>query len=277
VLLDDRPATTGGRALALLWAAHPGPAFGVTAMTAVLAAAVGLDLGTASLVVAAVLAGQLSIGWSNDLLDRDRDRGAGRTDKPLATGALPAGVVLTACRLAVVTTVVLSTLLGWRAGGAQLVMVAAGWAYNLRLKSTAWSWLPYAVGFGALATVPSLALREPQVAWWLPVVGGLLGVGAHLVNVLPDLDDDRAVGVAGLPHRLADRWGPHSLVVAAVLIFGLATGLLVASLPVGPAGVVAVAVVALLGALALTGRGRRPFRAAMGIALVNVVLLAVVL
>lgn len=277
MLLDDRPATTGRRALALLRAAHPGPAFGVTAMTAVLTSAVGLDLGRATLVVAAVLAGQLSIGWSNDLLDRDRDRGAGRTDKPLAVGGLSAGVVLTACRLALVTTVVLSALLGWRAGGAQLVMVAAGWAYNLRLKSSVWSWLPYAVGFGALATVPSLARPEPQVAWWLPIVGGLLGVGAHLVNVLPDLDDDRATGVAGLPHRLADRWGPHSLVVAGVLVFALATVLLVTNLPTGPASVVAVLVVAALGGVALVSRGRRPFQAAMGIALVDVVLLAVVL
>ncbi len=277
MLLHDRPTSTAQRALALLRAAHPGPALGVTAMTGVLAYAVGLSPGRAPVVVTAVLTGQLSIGWSNDLIDRDRDRVAGRSDKPLATGGLSVDIVRVACRVAVVATVVLSAQLGWRAGGAQLVMVAAGWAYNLRLKATVWSWLPYAVGFGALATVPSLALPSPLVAWWLPVVGGLLGVGAHLVNVLPDLDEDRAAGVVGLPHRLADRHGARSLVVAGVLLFGLATGLLVAALPLGVPSVVAGALVALLAAVALLGRDRRPFQAALGIALVDVVLLAVAL
>ena len=37
-----------------------------------------------ALVTAAVLCGQLSIGWSNDLVDLARDRAVGRRDKPLA-------------------------------------------------------------------------------------------------------------------------------------------------------------------------------------------------
>ena len=53
--------------------------------------------GTAALVVAAVLAGQLSVGWSNDLVDVGRDRRAGRTDKPLATGEASLAVVRGAC------------------------------------------------------------------------------------------------------------------------------------------------------------------------------------
>src|SRR3712207_7375206 len=32
-----------------------------------------------------------------------------------------------------------------------------------------------------------------------------LGVGAHLLNVLPDLEDDAATGVRGLPHVLGPR------------------------------------------------------------------------
>ena len=42
-------------------------------------------------------------------------------------------------------------------GSVHLVSVASGWAYNLGLKSTAWSWAPYAVAFGALPAVVSLA------------------------------------------------------------------------------------------------------------------------
>ena len=36
--------------------------------------------------LAAVLSGQLSIGWLNDYVDRDIDRAAGRADKPLGPG-----------------------------------------------------------------------------------------------------------------------------------------------------------------------------------------------
>ena len=53
-----------------------------------LAAAADLDAPRIALVVAAVLAGQLSIGWLNDVLDAERDRTAGRADKPVAAGAV---------------------------------------------------------------------------------------------------------------------------------------------------------------------------------------------
>jgi len=283
VLLDGPAQSDRRLALrSLLLAAHPGPAFGVAVMVWVLCLAVGLDAPTTALVVASVLTGQLSIGWSNDLLDLARDRRTGRTDKPLATGDLSPDLVRTACRIALYATLVSSLLLGWLPGGAQLLSVAAGWAYNLRLKATVWSWLPYAVAFGALATVPSLALPEVDVAdldvaWWLPVVGALLGVGAHLVNVLPDLDDDAATGIAGLPHRLAARFGVRFVAGLAVALFVLATGLLVAALPWGPVVAVAMVVVAGLAVVALVGSGRRPFQAAMAIALVDVALLAVAL
>lgn len=277
MLLDGPPQPRRAALRSLVLAAHPGPALGVTLMVSVLCVAVGLGAGRTALAVAAVLTGQLSIGWSNDLLDLTRDRIAGRTDKPLATGALSADLVRTACRIALYATIVLSLVLGWVPGGAQLLSVGAGWAYNLRLKATVWSWLPYAVAFGALATVPSLALPEVDVAWWLPVVGALLGVGAHLVNVLPDLDDDAATGIAGLPHRLAARFGARSVAGLAVLLFVVATWLLVGAVPFGAAVVVAGVLVAVLATVALLGGGRRPFQAAMAIALVDVVLLAVAL
>lgn len=279
VLLDGPLRTERLAVHLLLWrAAHLGPAVAVTMMVGLLCVAVDLDPYRTALVVAAVLTGQLSIGWSNDLLDLARDRRAGRTDKPLATGGLSLGPVRTACRVAVYATLVLSLVLGWLPGGLQLLSVAAGWAYNVRLKVTVWSWLPYALAFGALATVPSLALPELDVAWWLPVVGALLGVGAHLVNVLPDLDDDAATGVAGLPHRLAARFGRRSVTPAAVALFVAATVLLL-GVPGfrGPLVWVAGALVGALVVVALVGRGRTPFRAAMAIALVDVVMLAVVL
>ncbi len=64
---------------------------------------------------AAVLAGQLTIGWSNDLIDLRRDREVARTDKPLATGAVSVRMVRTACAVTVVAGP--RAVAGLRAGG----------------------------------------------------------------------------------------------------------------------------------------------------------------
>lgn len=263
-----------GSATALVRAAHAGPTLAVTVLTAALAVAGGLDPARATLVTAAVLTGQLSIGWSNDLVDHERDRQVRRSDKPLATGEVSLRAVQVACAAALASTVVLSAACGPRAGLLQLTVVAAGWAYNLGVKSTALSWAPYAVAFGALPV--AVAVTDPGAglpAGWVPLAGAMLGVGAHLVNALPDLADDEATGVRGLPHRLGARWCPPvavAVLVAASVIVAVGAGRATSAV-----SVVALALVAALAVLALVGRGRTPFRAAMGIALVDVVLLVV--
>jgi 4-hydroxybenzoate polyprenyltransferase len=260
------------RSLALLAACHPGPAFAVTLLAGLLAGAVGLGTGGIALVVAVVLAGQLSIGWSNDLIDLARDRAVGREDKPLVDGRVSERTVRIACGLAVLAVVPLSLACGWLAGLVHLVCVAAGWAYNLGGKSTPWSWLPYAVAFGGLPVFVSLAAHPDVVPpLWLPVAGALLGVGAHFVNVLPDLEDDAATGVRGLPHRMGARWSP--VVSAAVLVS--AAVVIVVGAPVESRVVAAGALVVTAGlaVVALVAHGRAPFRAAIAMALVDVAML----
>jgi len=264
------------RVTALLQAAHLGPTLAVTLVAAGLAASADLTLPRGLLVVAAVLSGQLSIGWSNDLIDLPRDLQSGRADKPLTTGDVDVRLVLLACRGAVLATVVLSLACGWLPGLVHLAVVSAGWAYNLGLKSTPWSWLPYAVAFGGLPVFVFLAQPTPGLPpWWAPVAGALLGVGAHLVNVLPDLADDEATGVRGLPHRLGARWtGPLAtllLVLASVVVT------VVAPENRGPLTWATLAVVLGLGVVSLLGTGRTPFRAAIAIALVDVLALTWVL
>lgn len=261
--------------VALVAASHPGPCVAVTVLSTALATALGQSPGRVALVAAAVLAGQLSIGWSNDLIDAQRDRLVGRRDKPLATGALGLGSVRVACAAAVVACVGLSLACGLGAGLVHLGCVAAGWAYNLGLKATWWSWAPYAAAFGALPAFVWLAGSSagPPPAWLL-VAGACLGVGAHLLNVLPDIDDDAATGVRGLPHRLGARLLPAAAL--AVLLTGTAVTLAGAS-PAPWALLLTAAGVLALGAVVLRGRGKAPFGAAVGIALVDVVLLVVAL
>ncbi len=263
--------TAAPTARGLVAAAHPGPALAVTALTGLLAVAQGLDTGTGVLVVVTVLSGQLFVGWSNDLVDVARDRRAGRTDKPLATGDSSVTIVRSACTIAAVACVGLSLSLGLLPGLLHLGCVASAWAYNLRLKATVWSWLPYAVSFGGLTAVVTYADGQAP-PWWWPVGAALLGVGAHLLNVLPDLDDDAATGVRGLPHRLGPRWIAP---VAAAVLVAATTVVLVGASPATAVLVPSAVLVLVLAAIVVTGSGRRPFVASVAIALVDAALLVV--
>jgi len=274
---DMDAATDGGRrpvlarSRALLDAAHLGPSVAVTVLTGLLAAAAGHGAGRGALVVAAVAAGQLSIGWSNDLVDAPRDRQVGRTDKPLVTGAVREGTVRVATGVALGACVILSLACGWRAGVAHLLLVVgSGWAYNLGLKRTAASAVPYAVAFGTLPAVVSLALPHPVVPpAWMLATGALLGVGAHLLNALPDLADDEATGIRGLPHLLGAR--TVRVLAPLVLLAGSAVAVLGPPGPVPLSSAVAGVLCVALAAVAVATRGRTPFLASIGIALVDVV------
>jgi 4-hydroxybenzoate polyprenyltransferase len=203
--------------VALLLAGHPAPTVGVTVFAAILGGMAGNDAPTVALLAAAVLFGQLSIGWSNDRFDAARDAEVGRRDKPLAAGAVSRRTVDAAICAAVLATVVCSLSLGFRAGLLQLGAVACGWAYNLGAKGTALSWLPYALAFGALPGVATLALPHPAApASWLVGAGACLGVVANLTNVLPDLVDDQQTGVRGAPHRLG---ASRCVLLSSVLLF----------------------------------------------------------
>jgi 4-hydroxybenzoate polyprenyltransferase len=230
------------------------------------------------LLCAAVLAGQASIGWSNDWLDADRDRAVSRADKPVVRGLVTPARLRVSAVVAVVLAVVLSLALGLVPGLLLLVLVASGWAYNAGLKRTVFSAVPYVTGFGALpAGVVAAAPGTPLAPWWLVAAGGALGAAAHFANVAPDIEDDLRTGVRGLPHRL----GARTSAVAGALLLGGASVLLVTG-PDGPPSVagwlvLAVAVPAVVvAALAGSPRFRRAaFPAILLLTVADVVLLLV--
>jgi 4-hydroxybenzoate polyprenyltransferase len=191
----------------------------VTVFTVLLGGKAGDSAGSVGLLFAAVFTGQLSIGWSNDRLDARRDERVARTDKPVARGDVSIRQVDAAIAVALAATVASSLALGWRAGGLHLGAVAFGWLYNLGLKSTWISWLPYAVAFGSLPAIATLARPDHAApASWAIVAAALLGVAGHLTNTLPDLVSDRRTGVLGFPHRIGAR--PTVLLAAAALLAG---------------------------------------------------------
>jgi 4-hydroxybenzoate polyprenyltransferase len=204
------PPTTsaGGRsqALGLVRACHFQPTLAVVTVTTGLAIIAGRGAAGCVAVAVAVLAGQLSTGWSNDWFDAGRDRAVGRMDKPIVSGAVRVGTVRAAACTALVAAVPLSLLSGWRAAVVHLVAIGSAWAYNLGLKATLFSPLPYALSFGLLPAFVTLGL--PGHPWPRPdvmVATALLGVGAHFVNTLADREDDARSGITGLPQRMSTR------------------------------------------------------------------------
>lgn len=193
----------------------------------------GAGPGEAALAIASTAASQLSVGWSNDFLDREEDRAAGRAEKPLVAGEIAPGMVWLGAWMAAAACLVFAVVLGIGPTATMSCALIAAWGYNLGLKRTPLSWLPYAVAFGLAPVFVWLVADGTAPPGWVPSITAALGVAGHLTNVLPDLDRDRAARARGLPHLL----GPtRSLVVAAVLLGG-ALALVLAAGRITPAAV----------------------------------------
>jgi 4-hydroxybenzoate polyprenyltransferase len=257
------------RMRALVIASHPGPSLAITAMATVLAAEAAPTGFGPVLVAPAMLAGQLSVGWSNDACDAARDVAAGRTDKPVARGEISVRSLWVAAVVSVVAALGLAAAISLLTMGILALLVGAGWAYNLGLKSTPWSGVMYLLGFGPLPAYAASTLPgQPAPRFWVCVAAGLVGLGAHFVNVLPDLAADLSSGVRGLPQLVAARWGPGAARAAALVLLLSASALLVVEASparrwVAVAGLCVSCVLAVAGAV---GTGRTPFRAALAIA-----------
>ncbi|HVA88454.1 MAG TPA: UbiA family prenyltransferase [Chloroflexota bacterium] len=178
--------------------------------------------------VLSVACSQGAIGAANDVVDRDLDA-ATKPWKPVARGvisrkaaAILAGVLSLLC-LALSASLPLPTVL------AALVGLGCGLAYDLKLKRSRWSWLPYGL---AIPTLPVWAWAATgklsgRLAPAYPL-GLLLGLAIHLANTLPDLEGDRGFGVGGFAHGLGRRRGLRLCWAA----LGLAQCLTVALAPV---------------------------------------------
>jgi 4-hydroxybenzoate polyprenyltransferase len=210
------PTPAPPKPLALALSTHPGPTLAVTVVTAVLAAGLGLEPWRIVVLSAAMLVGQASVGLSNDWIDAARDVAVGRRDKPVARGWVGAELVRRASIVTAVLAVLLTIPLGWAATVAHAVFIASAWSYNVWLKRTVFSVAPFVVSFGLLPAIVTLSAPQPTgAAGWALGAGALLGVAAHFSNVLPDLADDRATGIAGLPHRLG-RAASGAIIAAAL-------------------------------------------------------------
>jgi len=265
----------------LLVACHPEPTALVTILTTLLAFRAGRGSGVVW-VAAAVLAGQLAVGWTNDYVDRDLDQAAHRLDKPLVRAAaadhgaghpgLQPRTLRTAALAALAACVPLSLASGTAFTVAHLTAIAFAMAYNARLKWTLLSVVPYTVAFGLLPAAVALSLPSPRwPATWASVAGALIGAGGHFTQALPDIPADRRLGVLGLPQLIGQR--ASGAAAALLLLAANATVALGPGHP-GPTQLAGVALAAILAAgivaTALTDRPKLAFRLTLAAATVAV-------
>ncbi len=281
--VETKAGSTIGRQLGgVLRLLHPFPSLlnaAAVLLFAVLALGRPPDAALAARLALTMLAAQCAIGIANDLADRALD-GATKAVKPLASG-----VVNPALACGLLGAALLGAALGAASfGPASLATVALGTglglAYDLRLKRTALSWLPYLLALPLAPIWVWVALDRfgPRLLWLYPL-GASLFLALHLANALADYAGDTAAGVRGIAQRLGRQRAIAILWSAATLPLLLASALGLA-LPyrwerLGPA--LALTLLTILLAAALTRRHpgqEAPYRTAFGLLMVSTVILA---
>ncbi len=201
----------------LLKASHFGPTLLVTAIATSFAGYYWWE-GPALVIGFGVFTGQLVVGWSNDLYDYEDDLKHNRVKKPLVSGIISREYLIKWLRFMVPFSFVANLLgpLGFKGGLVYMFGISMGVAYNFYFKYNVFSWLPYALAFAALPSCIAISKDiNPPVLMWLG--GAIFGSAAHFINVIKDMDQDRASGIGGLPQRLGKRYS----IVAAVVLIGL--------------------------------------------------------
>jgi 4-hydroxybenzoate polyprenyltransferase len=205
----------------LLKASHFGPTLIVTAISWFFAAHYWWE-GPAYVIAFGVFTGQLVVGWSNDLYDYKDDLMHNRQNKPLVSGVISQSYLKRWLAFMVPFSFVANLLgpLGFKGGLVYMFGISMGVAYNFYFKFNIFSWLPYALAFAALPSCIAIS-KDVTPPVWMWLGGALLGSAAHFINVIKDMDQDRASGIGGAPQRIGKR---NSIVVAALLIaLGLST------------------------------------------------------
>jgi 4-hydroxybenzoate polyprenyltransferase len=237
-----------------------------------------LQPGRLALLAGLLATNQYAAGALNDAVDVERDVEAGRAaDKPIPSGAISRRTVAVLALASGLASLGFALALGPATLALAAVGLACAWSYDLWLKGTAASVLPFAV---ALPLVPlfgyGAAGRFPPVLWWAWPIGALAAVAVHLADSLPDVESDTAAGVQGLAPRLGVRTA-GVLVAAAYLVavaIALGSGLAAGDAPVVLAGVALAGVLGLAALLAGSAADQRRRRVSYRLLLAGLVALA---
>jgi 4-hydroxybenzoate polyprenyltransferase len=213
--------TLAGRLSGLIRLVHPFPSVldgVVVGAVALLAGAAGGDALRSALAMTLL---QFGIGATNDLVDAKRDAGQ-KPGKPIPRGLVRRDVARAVAVGAFGAGLGLAALSGPGLAALAVAVIAIGLAYDLRLKGTPWSWLPFAVGIPILPVFGWLAANAGLPAPFLVLIPAAVLAGAALAvaNALADVERDRAAGVASIATELGAfrAWLLHAALLGTVLV-----------------------------------------------------------
>jgi 4-hydroxybenzoate polyprenyltransferase len=160
---------------------------------------------------------QFSISAMNEWADAELDGRAGR-QRPIPLGLVSRGAALgvaVACAIGAFLLCVLSEL-----GPLALLLVglgtACGWAYDLWLKPTPLSFVPFAIAFPLMPFWIGVLAGRPLTSLLFLFLGGSpLATAIHLADAIPDRERDREAGLRTLAVSLGT---PRAEIAAAALL-----------------------------------------------------------
>ena len=192
---------------------------------------------------------QAGIGATNDLRDAPADSGR-KPGKPIPAGLVSPRGALGAAVVAFTAGLALAVPSGPAVAALAVVVIGIGLAYDLRLKGTAWSWLPFAVGIPLLPVYGWLGTGDlPPIFLVVVPTAAVAGASLAISNALVDLERDRAAGLDSVALALGARraWLLHVGLLGTVV--GAAVGIAGALGGAPPQ----IAIVALAGLVPLAG------------------------
>lgn len=178
-------------------------------------------------IIAIMLLVQFSISALNDWADADLDAHAGRR-RPIPLGLVPARVALMVAVACAAAALLCGVLSGF--GPVAFLLVAlgltSGWAYDVRLKRTPLSVLPFAFAFPLLPLWIAVVAGRSIGSVSLILLGGIpLAAAIHLADAIPDREADREAGVNSLAVALGRP--AAELVAASLLLVGTVVSIIV--------------------------------------------------
>jgi 4-hydroxybenzoate polyprenyltransferase len=219
----SRPKAVGPLAAlgGLIRIVHPFPSLLDAAVTGVLVLVAGGAPAAAFRLAGSMFALQAAIGTANDLADEPLDRHA-KPAKPLPAGLVSRPAAHALLVVLITAGLVLAAASGPILLGLAVVGIGIGFLYDLRLKGTLWSWLPFALGIPLLPVFAWLGATGglPAAFVLLLPVGVIAGAALALANLLADLERDERAGARTLATRLGRRrtWQLASGLLAVVLV-----------------------------------------------------------
>jgi 4-hydroxybenzoate polyprenyltransferase len=204
----------------------------------------GADGSVATRLAVGMLGLQFAIGTANDLADASRDR-LSRPHKPIVAGLVEprqAGAVFV---VAAGVGLMAAASVGAAPLALGIVGLGDGLVYDLRLKGTALSWLPFAAGVALLPVYAWIGATGglPAAFWGIVAMALLAGAVLAVANAVADIEHDRQAGAAsvatilGRDRAIAVDAAGLVLLQTTVLVSSVATGLSGVALPVELAGI----------------------------------------